>query len=715
MNIAIIFILVFDFLMMNDAFSKLEAPLHESQIIQNGKINYYIVRYRDSFSKKMGELKTPCISSREIDIAENSIVNDDEECVNITNIPDIIYHYDGEKVLAAIPYDEMNINDSQDENYIPQQFWDEGINAIIFNYDMIGNHTSSKTNDIKYNDTLYVNLMSGVNINEWRLRNDTIYNNSGDSVEQWKSASTYLQRNLVTAGSDITIGDISTSTSIFDNVKMRGVQLISDEKIQPDSEQGYFPTIHGVVRSSALVTVKQGSYILYQKTVPPGSFSIDDISPTGQGDLIVSVRENNGKVNTYIVHFSFLPILIREGKFKYSLSYGKYLSYFKVSAGKPFLQATLAYGMDHGLTIFGGLQASTNYQSGILGIGKDLAEYGAFSVSKRSAESKIKNNHKSKGQALNFRYNKNLSSIGGNISVSADYYTPKTYYSLNDVMDNNYSQNNIATSTNVYRKYELDLSQDLFNGDLGYITLSLARERFSDSGRNTTLIQVSYNNSWNAITYGVQYGYNQTSSTYNYAENINNTETIKEEVFGFNISISLSSDAYKDYYFAYATNSIKNGNTNNTLNISGSNIKNGVANWNVNMSKDNQSNAYSGSADIDYQHSQGDIEVGYDFDRETNQFNYGFHGGGIIHKDEITLSRQLGDTVALVKSGNVGGVAIKDQDGITTDTNGYAVIPYLDPFRKNDVSLDTPLISDYIQTVSPTSGAIVKIDFSNID
>jgi outer membrane usher protein len=38
----------------------------------------------------------------------------------------------------------------------------------------------------------------------------------------------------------------------------------------PDGMRSYAPEIRGVAQSNALVTVRQGSNIIYQTTVPPG-------------------------------------------------------------------------------------------------------------------------------------------------------------------------------------------------------------------------------------------------------------------------------------------------------------------------------------------------------------------------------------------------------------------------------------------------------------
>ncbi|EFW0538011.1 fimbrial biogenesis outer membrane usher protein, partial [Shigella boydii] len=76
---------------------------------------------------------------------------------------------------------------------------------------------------------------------------------------------------------------------INDSVNFRGLKINSTEAMLPDSQHGFAPVIHGIARGTAQVSVKQNGYDVYQTTVPPGPFTIDDInSATNGGDLQVT-------------------------------------------------------------------------------------------------------------------------------------------------------------------------------------------------------------------------------------------------------------------------------------------------------------------------------------------------------------------------------------------------------------------------------------------
>ncbi|WP_420259561.1 fimbria/pilus outer membrane usher protein, partial [Klebsiella pneumoniae] len=49
----------------------------------------------------------------------------------------------------------------------------------------------------------------------------------------------------------------------------------------------------------------QGSNIIYQTTVPPGPFTLQDVYPSGYGsDLEVSVKEADGSVEVFSVPYA---------------------------------------------------------------------------------------------------------------------------------------------------------------------------------------------------------------------------------------------------------------------------------------------------------------------------------------------------------------------------------------------------------------------------
>ncbi len=177
-----------------------------------------------------------------------------------------------------------------------------------------------------------VPLLALINIGSWRLRDNSTWSyNSGSSnssdSNKWQHINTSAERDIIPLRSRLTVGDSYTDGDIFDSVNFRGLKINSTEAMLPDSQHGFAPVIHGIARGTAQVSVKQNGYDVYQTTVPPGPFTIDDInSAANGGDLQVTIKEADGSIQTLYVPYSSVPVLQRAGYTRYALAMGEYRS-----------------------------------------------------------------------------------------------------------------------------------------------------------------------------------------------------------------------------------------------------------------------------------------------------------------------------------------------------------------------------------------------------
>lgn len=82
----------------------------------------------------------------------------------------------------------------------------------------------------------------------------------------------------------------------------------------PESQRGFAPVVRGIARGTAQISIKQNGYEVYQTTVPPGPFAINDIySLNGNGDLNVTVTEADGSTQNFTVPFSTVPFYSVKG------------------------------------------------------------------------------------------------------------------------------------------------------------------------------------------------------------------------------------------------------------------------------------------------------------------------------------------------------------------------------------------------------------------
>lgn len=96
------------------------------------------------------------------------------------------------------------------------------------------------------------------------------------------------------------MGETSTKGQLFDTVPFKGAELVNDGRMLLQSQRGYAPDIRGIARANACVTVRQNGRIIYEITVSPGAFAIDDLYPTEYaGNLDVTVTEADGSSQNF--------------------------------------------------------------------------------------------------------------------------------------------------------------------------------------------------------------------------------------------------------------------------------------------------------------------------------------------------------------------------------------------------------------------------------
>jgi len=217
--------------------------------------------------------------------------------------PDVHYmpELDAQRLKLTFP---QAIIKRDARGYIPPEQWDNGITAFLLNYDFSGNNDRGDYSSNNY----YLNLRAGINIGAWRFRDYSTWSRGSNSAGKLEHISSTLQRVIIPFRSELTLGDTWSSSDVFDSVSIRGIKLESDENMLPDSQSGFAPTVRGIAKSRAQVTIKQNGYVIYQTYMPPGPFEISDLNPTSSaGDLEVTIKESDNSETVYTVPYAAVP------------------------------------------------------------------------------------------------------------------------------------------------------------------------------------------------------------------------------------------------------------------------------------------------------------------------------------------------------------------------------------------------------------------------
>lgn len=618
-------------------------------------------------------------------------------------IPDACTDFDLEqqRLNLSIPQTAL---DAKARGYIDPAQWDQGLPAFLLNY------TASGANTQQQGQSAYLNLQSGINMGAWRLRNYSAYTRSNQQ-DQWDSVYTYLQRDIHALKSQLTLGESSTPGMVFDSNAFTGVQLTSDDSMLPDSMKGFAPTVRGIAKSNAQVTIRQNGYIIYQSYVAPGQFEINDLYPTSaSGDLYVTVTEADGREYAFVQPFSAVPLMLRQGQVKYSVAAGRYRSTTNNGNQPLFGQTSLIYGLHGSTTVYGGLLTADNYRATTLGVGHGFGTLGSVSLDVTQAKSELRNNSTHSGQSYRIQYAKDFAQTGTTFTLASYRYSTQGFYTFQEVNEVGYVDD--ATSTysdagynnNKRSKFQLNLNQSLQGYGSVYIS-AFQQDYWQMKGYQRT-VNLGYSQSLAGISYNIGYSYSQMPG---------GQSSDRQLAFGIQIPLSRF---LANSWATYNVTSASHGSVNQQAGLSGTALEDNNLDYSVQQSLGNQGQGYSGNASARYKGSQGEVNVGYNYAKDYRQINYGAQGGVVIHRYGLTLSQPLSDTVALVRAPGAAGIKVENNTALYTDSRGYAVVPYVSSYRHNRVGLDTRSmgsnidIDTTVQTVTPTRGAVVLANFT---
>jgi outer membrane usher protein len=346
----------------------------------------------------------------------------DEDCVELPLLVDgatASFTIEDQQLLLSIPQVALI---RQARGYVSPELWDAGVTAAILGYSFSAHTVKSPAGS---HDSASLWLDGGFNIGSWRMRHVGSMRWNGQAGARYEALDSFVQHDLTSWRSQLTAGQTSTRSDVFDTLRFEGVQLASDDRMLPSSLRGYAPVVRGIARTTARVAVRQGGNLLLETTVAPGAFVIDDLYATGYGgNLDVTVYEDDGTEQNYVVPYASVNQLLRPGTARYAATAGRLRSPY-LDQAQFFLQGELQYGLSNRLTTYGGLQVAEGYLSLVGGMAF-ATPIGAMAVDLSHATATI-GNGKHEGQSLRLSYSKQLLAQGTNFSLAAYRFSTRGY------------------------------------------------------------------------------------------------------------------------------------------------------------------------------------------------------------------------------------------------------------------------------------------------
>lgn len=645
----------------------------------------------------------PCLSLEELSSLGLDLTKlgeqyfDLKSCFAYKEINDLGIDVDTSKQALSISIPQAYL-DKNVRGFVDPSRWDNGINSAYMNYHLSGRNTRYQGNA---SNSLSANVLLGANFNEWRYRGSLFVSDITGSSDV-NISNNYIYKVIPAIESKLKVGELNSSGSVFSSNRYDGVQLVTDKNLMPESQQGFAPVIKGIAKSNALVTVKQGNSTIYQTSVQPGPFVIDDLYSTGSsGDLHVEVKEEDNTVSSFIVPFSSLPSLQRAGHLGYEMNLGKLKDADDLKDGL-FLDGNFYYGLNNTFTVYNAVQLNTNYQALSLGVAANIGQFGAFSINTSYAKSQFENSD-SEGVSTSVLYSKSLTSTGMNVSLAGYRYSSKGFYELSDVIQENSTKDNI---NNKKAKANITVNQSL--GKYGSLYTNYYKQSYWDGSKENNFL-IGYNATLKNITLGLSYSQVENDSQY-----LNS-----DKMISLNASIPINymddKNTLSTSYVNYSMDSDLDGNVAHRASVSGALLENKELQYSASTRVDSRD--FSGNVNLNYSSSHAEYDVGYSKNGDSQTVNYSMKGGIILHEGGITFGQNVGNTSVLVSTSGVANVPLYNQRNVVTDSQGYAIVSYARPYKENTVEVDVNHLDDNLEIEKsvkkavPTDGAIAQLTF----
>ncbi|EFO5568157.1 PefC/AfrB family outer membrane usher protein [Escherichia coli] len=608
--------------------------------------------------------------------------------------------------LGSKPHVSVNFNHANQslDFLIPQAYMLSKTDASLWDYGVDGARLVYYSNFIKRSHSdidAFGNFDLGINFDRWVLSSNLNVSHNSDKSEITSSDITLFTAISQVQG-DFLIGKSQTRSELIRDFTFYGVSLISNNSMRPWNERGYAPTINGIATTTSRITVKQNGYVIYSRIVPAGPYILNDLRPTGNGDLTVSIEDKNGVVKETIYPVSTLPTLLRPDDYQYNFAIGKKNDSDKVEKGLSsnsgvFGLASFDYGFEPATLNVMSLLHNQYYNIGG-GFTSSLGSLGAVSASGNISKAKFNDGSDKEGSAFTFKYAKNFTEKT-DLQLLTYRYKSEGYVEFSD-----YNPSLINDLSSIKTRYEARLSH-----------------RFNDSFLSLMFWRQGYWNREGAET-GASIGgstrvYGDTSLLFN--ASYSDSPYLSKPDYSLSASLSIpltigKRKAYSNYNIGKSTN----GGT--TINAGITDTVNDRFNYNLTSSVDSKGReGISATGNYAFDKIQTNLSLSHTRNKRqdtTESTLSGSVSGSVIatSKTGVLLSKESGSTVGIISTQGVKGV--KFNSSMPTNDKGNTVI-WLSEYNENNIVANIDELPNNIElsttsvSVIPTEKAIIYREF----
>ena len=641
---------------------------------------------------------------------------------------------DTTKMVIDISIPQIYLEDKEGwVDVASEDLWDYGETGAVVNYNLSGTHLISRL-DHSDNSTLYANLSARLNFGAWRLHSSgalSAYRMGGDDYKyqdhEWDLWNTYLQRDVPTLKGTLEIGEISTSSEIFDSIPLRGLRLATNVEMLPYKDRSYSPIIEGIANTNAQVIIRQNEHVVYTVNVAPGPFRLENLPSFGNyGDLEVVIKEADGTERILNVPYTFVPNMLRPGQYRYDVNVGRY--YRKNSSSKikepTVFMGSLSYGLPSDLTLFTGSVLSEGYYALALGTGLSLGKYGAVAADVIYSKNEADNERylrEGSGAAWRIRYEKTLNTYGTTINLANYQYRTGHYMTMEDFVDYGTASSNFLVSHGrIKSRWQLSLGQNL--GSNGNLSIGADYAKYHGTGADVKSLSAGYATSFKGV--GVMLNYTRDYVKVGGSKGMR-WDSSHTMMLNLNIPLSLFT-RHKAHSVIDLTTVGYQGRMHKAINgetsYKQSVVMNGFSDdnhwaWSFAQELGGHEDR-STSATLTYSGDRLTANAGLDHSYAGNSYHLGLNGALVLHRTGVTATSVAYDSVVVVEVPGASGVRVAKSFDTKTDVFGNGILTYLSNYTKNEIQIDPATLPDGAilldssnRTVVPTAGSILRVNY----
>lgn len=684
-----------------------EAPrfpggTHRVTLIVNG-------RGRGQFDVPFHDDGTPCFDPALLDrarlvipeknLAATKMKANDSTCVDL---------------LAAWPQTRMDLRPGKNEIELivptdalrePEQKdieYATGGMAALANYDILA--TNSRFGG-RPNNSLSAITELGFNAHDWIVRSRQSFNVENGRT-QTQQLLTYAQHTFTRQSTVLQLGQVDLNNPLFVSGPFEGIQILPEAALLSPAGGGI--AVEGIAHTQARVEVRQNGALIYNTLVPPGPFSLRDVSLlNGSSPLEVTVIEGDGSQQRFTVSAADLlrPSLAPVG---FSFAAGRLRSFGLVDRNQQPWLMSAARGWSLGpqtRVIGGAMAANNNYQS--LGYGVDTsAASSTWILSYRQALSQTTQQHASGVQTT---LSLGASLPYGLTATTSALTSTRGYRDLTDTMWTNARGADPASTIETdsldrtNRQYSASLTWN--HPDVGGFNLNYSRYSLHDGayGQRTILTwsktfdraNLSVSGEWNSGVRTASYGQRDGNAIY---------ATLSFPLGRDNVRLTANQrDGQQQFGANYY------GQVNDQLNYNAA----------VQRNQAQGTTDFSAGANLLPRYAQTSMTYSR-YGSGGSLYTGGIRGGIVASSQGIALSPYpVQDTFGIVSLDDPqAGVKISTPAGpVWTDAWGHAAVSQLSAYQSSQVDLIAKTlprdadVNNSIKTVEAGRGSVQQLHF----